>query len=346
MSMAHVGVDITPTSIRHLELLRSHDGLKLGRYGMQDIPQAASPSEDFLSAPEVAAALRKVQRANKLTFVEVSIPEEKAYLFTTEVPSDDPEAVRSHIEFHLEENVPIALVDAVFDYFVIKKNSHKGTDFASVSVVPRQVIEEYTNLFEKCGMTPISFLIENQALSKAIIKQDDLSTYLVVNIRPKKTVLSIVSNQAVQFTSTVNIGGDDFSNAIMKENSCTREEAEIMKRDKGFVRNSENTQFFMSLVNVVSALRDEIQHVCMYWLSHVDKNGKDATASFKIILAGRDSSIIGFREYLALSLRMSVDLANVWVNVLSFDKEIPPIEYLDSLNYATVIGLALPKPNH
>lgn len=68
-------------------------------------------------------------------------------------------------------------------------------------------------------MTPVSFLIENQALTKAIIKENDAATYLVVNMGSKKTVLSIVSDQAVQFTSTVNIGGDDFTNAIMKENN-------------------------------------------------------------------------------------------------------------------------------
>ena len=33
-------------------------------------------------------------------------------------------------------------------------------------------------------------------------------------------------------------------------------------------------------------------------------------------------------------------------NVLSFDDEIPPIEQLDSLNYATAIGLALPRTRH
>jgi len=346
MSMAHVGIDITPTSIRYLELLKSHKGLKLGRFGTQDIPTSETQYENLLANPEVATALKKIQRANKLNFVEVSIPEEKAYLFTAEVPSGDSDAVRSHIEFHLEENVPIALADAVFDYYIIKKNSHKGTDFASVSVVPRQVLEEYIKLFEQCGMTPVSFLIENQALTKAIIKEDDSSTYLVVNMGSKKTVLSIVSEHAVQFTSTVNIGGDDFTNAIMKENNISKEQAEILKKEKGFTRNNENTEFFMSLANVVSALRDEIQRVCTYWLSHADKNGKDPSAPFKIILAGRESSIIGLREYLALSLKMPVDLANVWVNVLSFDNEIPPIEYLDSLNYATVVGLALPKSNH
>ncbi len=203
--------------------------------------------------------------------MEVSIPEEKAYLFTTEIPNGTVEEVRSHIEFHLEENVPISLADAVFDYHIIKKNNKKGTDFASVSVVPRIVIEDYIDLFEKCGMTPVSFLIENTAITRSIISAEDMSTYLVVNIGSAKTVLSIVSEQAVQFTSTVNIGGADFATAIGKEHSITVEQAIKMIQEKGFSRTESNNDFFLSLINVASALRDEIQRVYMYWLSHIDK---------------------------------------------------------------------------
>ncbi len=346
VALPHIGIDIAPTAVRFLELLRSPAGLKLGRYGEQEIPTPVSFSEPLSQNKDLLAALKKLQRANKLEFVEVSIPEEKAYLFTMEVPSGEPETVRAHIEYHLEENVPVSIADAVFDYHIIHKGIKKGIDFASVSVVPREIIEEYIAAFESCGMTPVSFLIENQALSRAIIAEDDMSMCLIVNIGPRKTVLSVVSEKAVQFTSTVNIGGEDFTAAISKEYSLSKEEAERMKHDKGFTRNSENAVFFMSLINAVSALRDEVQRVYTYWLSHVDKSGKDATAPLKIVLAGRDSSIIGFREYMALSLKMPVELANVWVNVLSFDNEIPPIEYLESLNYATVIGLALPKADH
>lgn len=343
IGMPHVGFDISATSIRYVELVKSPDGLKLGKYGTLDVPRPIVFDEKLANNQDLILALKKIQKNNKFDFVEVSIPEEKAYLFTTEIPSGDAETVRNHIEFHLEENVPLALADAVFDYHIIKKNNKKGTDFASVSVVPRAVIEDYVALFEKCGMTPVSFLIENQAITKAIIQSSDVATYLVVNIGRTKTVLSIVSEQAVQFTSTVNIGGEDFALAIAKENAISKEEAEKMIKEKGFVRTKNNNDFFLSLINVASALRDEIQRVYMYWLSHVDKNGKDPNAPFKVLLTGRDASIIGFREYMALSLKVSVDLANVWVNVLSFDTEIPPIEHLDSLNYATAIGLALPK---
>ncbi len=210
MSLSHVGIDISANSIRYLELVRTTNGLTLGAYGEQEIPTTVSFTEPLVSNKDLVAALKKVQRTNRFQFVEVAIPEEKSYLFTTEVPSGDPEAIRNHIEYHLEENVPIALSDAVFDYYIIHRDSKKGVDFASVSVVPQQVIDQYIELFEEAGMTPVSFLIENQALSKAIIPEDDSYMYLVVHIRDKKTVLSIVSEGAVQFTSTVAVGGDDF----------------------------------------------------------------------------------------------------------------------------------------
>lgn len=346
IGMPHVGFDISSNAIRYIELVKSPKGLTLGRFGTQDLSTPVIFDDKLASNQDLVLSLKKIQKANKFNFVEISIPEEKAYLFTMEIPSGENDVVRSHIEFHLEENVPIALADAVFDYHIIKKGNKKGVDFASVSVVPRVVIEDYIALFEKCGMMPVSFLIENQAITRSIISSEDLATYLVVNIGRTKTVLSIVSEQSVQFTSTVNIGGEDFATAIAKENSISKEQAEKMIQEKGFIRTENNNDFFLSLINVASALRDEIQRVYMYWLSHVDKNGKDPNAPFKILLTGRDSSIIGFREYMALSLKVPVDLANVWVNVLSFDQEIPPIEHLDSLNYATVIGLALPKSKY
>ncbi len=343
ISMPRVGVEITSTSVRYMELVKSGRGLRLGRYGTQDIPNGTAAGESLLANKDLSAALKKIQRANRFQFVEVAIPEVDSYLFTTEIPLGDDDSIRSHIEFHLEENVPINLADAVFDYYIIHEDEKKKTGFASVSVVQRAVIEQYIDLFESCGMTPISFLIENQALSRAVVSQEDSSMCLVVHIGLTKTVLSAVSEGAVQFTSTINIGGNDLTAAISKEYGITADEAEKMKRDKGYVKNAENNEFFMSLINAVSALRDEIQRVYMYWQSHGEKSGKDQKKQMKIVLAGRDSSIIGFREYLALSLRVPVELANVWANVFSFEEEIPPIEYLESLDYAVAVGLALPK---
>jgi hypothetical protein len=200
MSMSHVGIDISANNIRYLELIKTAEGLVLGRYGIQKIPTPISFNEPLISNKDLVAGLKKIQRANKFEFVEVSIPEDKSYLFTTEIPSGDEDVIRSHIEFHLEENVPIPLNEAVFDYHVIHRDDKKGVNFASVSVVPQQVIDQYIEVFEEAGMIPVSFLIENQALTKAIIPEDDDCMYLVADFQLRMKRGSFLPLQIPQYT--------------------------------------------------------------------------------------------------------------------------------------------------
>jgi Tfp pilus assembly PilM family ATPase len=63
----------------------------------------------------------------------------------------------------------------------------------------------------------------------------------------------------------------------------------------------------------------------------------------KIILCGRESGLQGLPDYLEATLGLSVELANVWCNVFSFDSYIPQIPRKESLAYASVIGLSLGK---
>ncbi|MEN9649120.1 MAG: type 4 fimbrial biosis protein PilM, type pilus assembly protein PilM [Candidatus Parcubacteria bacterium] len=345
LSMSHVGVDISPTAIRFIGLKRTTHGLALAGFGEQLLLTVTKDFDNIHANADVVAALKKLQRTHKLSFVEVSIPEEKAYLFTTDVPVGDDASIRNNIEFHLEENVPISLSDALFEYYIINKNEKTNMLHVAVSVLPVAVAEDYIELFTSCGMTPVSFLIENQALSKAIIKKGDPNSYLVVNLGFEKTVLSVVSDDAVQFTSTVHIGSEDFTQAIMKEFNVSEQEAEKIKFEKGFSRSKDNESLFLSLINTVSALKDEINRIYVYWQAYQEKVKAQRTINSinHVILAGKDSTLIGFRDYIAMSLKVDVELANVWLNVMSFDNEIPPIEYLESLNYGTAIGLALPK---
>ncbi|MEK7070355.1 MAG: hypothetical protein AAB966_00955, partial [Patescibacteria group bacterium] len=63
----------------------------------------------------------------------------------------------------------------------------------------------------------------------------------------------------------------------------------------------------------------------------------------KLILSGRDSEIVGLKEYLSQSLKIDVQTAEVWGNIFSLNNSVPEINFLDSLNYAVAIGLAAPE---
>lgn len=380
MSMSHVGVDISPISIHVIELLKKDGHLRLGQYGAHQLSSVVDRSQPLVQNEDLIEKLKEIKKTYHLDFVEVAIPEELAYLFTTLLPYGDEETIRNHIELHLEENVPIALADAVFDYHMIAEQTPESEEsdvpapakpadakaddgkpvsaevlqpasrphsfLASVSVVPKAIIDQYIEAFELAGMTPVSFLIENQALSKSIVKKGDLEPRLIVHVGEKKSVISVISNGSVQFTSTVLIGSEDFTLAIMKEYNVSREEAIRMKTERGFQAADGQGSIFLSLINTASALKDEIERIVLYWQSYVDKRpSKKGGKLASIVLSGRDALIIGFKEYLSATVRMPVNIANVWSNIYDIDKKIPEIEYIDSLDYAAAIGLALPKLN-
>ncbi len=355
LEMSHAGFDISSSAVHMAEIIRTARGLKLKCCTEEKLESPILPNESLLSNKNLIDILKKIQKKYKLKFVEISIPEEKAYLFTIEVVDGTKEEIRNRIEMHLEENVPLSLDDAIFDYHRIKKNESTGMQFLAVSVVPVVVINEYIELFESCGMFPISFLIENQALSRAIIKKGDRENYFIVNISHKSTVLSVVNDEAVQFTSTIAIGSEDFTNAIMKGASLDEDAAVSIKFEKGFSRDIGNEAVSNALMSTANLLVEEIRKVFIYWnsinnfksnvdaVSGLPNNGNSSAGVKKILIAGKEAGVVGFRDFLAISLKTPVEVANVWTNILSFENEIPEISMRESLGYGTAFGLALLK---
>lgn len=341
LNLPFVGLDISSKAVRILELKHVGGHMEVGRYGERML-SAPFEVENIASNEELKKVLQSIQREFKLHYVKTTLPEEEAYLFKTDVAEGTPEEMRTAIEFRLEENVPISGEEALFDFHLFKKKADSQYE-ATVTVLPKKTIDSYTKLFLECNMEPLSFLLEPTAISRSVVKRGDASAYIIVNLGEVKTGISIVSDQAIQFTSTVNIGSESFTSAISKEFNVSAEEAEKIKKEKGLVRQDDNTDVFFALANSVSVLKDEIERVFMYWHSHQDKNDASAKNISKVVLCGKDSTMQGLKDHLAISLKVPVELANVWGNLFSFDEVIPPISQEDSLNYAACVGLLLPK---
>ena len=114
-----------------------------------------------------------------------------------------------------------------------------------------------------------------------------------------------------------------------------------MKKEKGLTKSIENKEVFETLLMSISVLRDEISRHYIYWHNSKDKENQEPKHIEKIILCGGDANLMGLLPYLVSSLRIPVELANVWVNVTKFEAGIPQISFAQSLRYATTVGLAL-----
>ena len=342
LKMPAVGIDTSESSIRFLELTADKSGKKLGKFGVQSIPKGLVVDGEIKDVGKFSEELSKLRKKYNLDFVHVSLPEEQAYLFQTIIPaaSKNTGEMRSILEFKLEENVPLKPHEAVFDYEIIGTDTGEELNI-NMAVYPRSVVEGYIEALKGAGLTPLSLEIEAQSIARSVIPSEDSGTYMLVDFGRSRTGIAIVENGFLRFTSTLSVAGESLTTAIRKHFSVTEEEADKIKNEKGFARYKDNTELFELLMSTVSALKDEVNKHYIYWNTRTGGHSDEAHKIKKIILCGGSSNLAGLPDYLSLSIKTPVELANVWENVLSFEDTIPSIEKRNSFAYATAIGLAL-----
>ena len=342
--MSAAGLDISDQAIRFMKFSENKNGLIPKLFGEEKLPQGIIVSGEIIKKDELIKILSSLKQKYSLNFVKVSLPEEKAYFFKTEIPKVENGEIRQSIEFRLEENVPVRVDEAVFDYSVIIED-HMRNDHLDVivSVIPKQLAESYAEVLEKSGLTAVSFEVESKAIARSAIKDGSGGSVMIINIRDRVTVVTLVRGGTVRFTSAFAIGGNLITEALQKNFSVSFSEAEKIKNEKLYSENKESIAIFFSLANIVSVIKDEIGKFYTYWLAKNDSSGESGGKISKIILCGKDAAIVGLKEYLSQNLKIEVETAQVWTNVLSLNDRLPEINFLESLNFAVAIGLAIPQ---
>lgn len=314
MSFEHAGIDIGTNHVRHISFNKKGEYFDIKSFGVCSIPTLYKGSV-LSEQSELLLVLKKIQKEYAYRYVEVSLPEDLVYIYTMEVDGVDEESVRAQVEFRIEENVPLKVDEAVFDVTPVMYLKEFNKSLVSVAVVSKKSIDEYIDLFRKASMEIVSFLVQNQALSKTLIRSEDKNPYCMVTVEQRNIVVSVVSSGIVLYTSTLN--------------------QSVFKNDLTI----EKTEVFQDLVR-------DIYKIIVFWLSYIEKNQRYHFTPLKaIILSSTHKEILesDFANTLHRELMLDVYIADVWVNVPMKQDTVPDIQKKDSHQYATAIGLAMPK---
>jgi type IV pilus assembly protein PilM len=203
-----------------------------------------------------------------------------------------------------------------------------------------RVIEESLSAFDEAGVTVRSIEGEMFSMPRSLLRPDDGETVLLIDIGRTTTKLAVVAGGVPRFATTLDIGGHALTIAIQKHFGVTAEEARRVKAERGIVGMEGNEEYIQAMLSTVSVIREEILRRLDYWQSRaVAGSGREPVA--RAILVGGNATVRGLPEYLEASMKVPVALGDVFTNLASRDVWLPPIDYLESLAYATAIGLAL-----
>ncbi len=344
ISFSSVGVDISDTSLKYIQLERKHShdvDLTLKYWGDIDIPEGSLERGNVKDPKRLVEVLTEVRKRCNAEYVRISLPEERAYLFETVIKRGvTAREVREQLEFKLEENVPLSPRDAYFDYNIVGRDKETGDFKTAVAVYSKETIDVYYEACRSAKVIPLSFEIEAEAIARASVPQDHPGTYMIVDFGKTRTGVGIVHKGTLMYTSTIEVSGYALSMALRKElGDQTEAELTAIKNTKGLRNTPDNAKAYKVFKSTIGALAEELEVRIHYW--NTRDNNKAEREINRVVLCGGSSNLLGLPEELTQLLCVETERAHVWQNAFSLESFIPPITERYSFGYATAIGLAL-----
>ncbi len=317
LSFDPVSIDISSKKIRVMKLKNSHGNSLPEIYKEIEIDKKCdiiniSKTKDINSeeAKILVETLSKLKKELKLKFVAVALPEIETYIYKIQLPKEALKNIYSAVQFSIEENVPLSMVDAVFDYSILDDEEllKKGKIDIVVMVFPKNVISVYTTILNQAGLFPVCFQSESIASAAAVIKSGDKDPYLLIRLLDDRTNVAIVERNTVQYSSSVSVGMN-----------------EIISNQNG---------------DKATELKNALNKLLVFWFTNRNF-GEEHKKIKTAYIIGENSSSQEIDEFLERHLKINVETGNVWSNCFDINEFVPKINKNDSLNYAVAIGLAL-----
>ncbi|MFH0839945.1 MAG: type IV pilus assembly protein PilM [Candidatus Omnitrophota bacterium] len=326
----HIGIDIGSYSVKTVELAQEKDIFRIKNMGYARVKKANS-TESLLEAISESVSMAKIA-PNK--DVNVAISGSSVVVRFIELPRMSEDELKNAIIFEAEKYIPFSVNDIIIDHQLIIPHLADNKMLVLLIAAKKDVINERLEVINKAGLSVnvidvASLAGVNVFLTMAGRKKDEVAA--IINIGAKGTDISIVSDDILYFTRSIQVGGDELTKALSDSLSLGQKEAEELKINPG-----ERAQEVSECVKtVLYTIADEIRLSFSYYENQSGRN------IGKIYLAGGTAKSMNIGDM--LHERLDVD-TELWEPIASMAMESSiKAELADSLKYqmSTAIGLAL-----
>ncbi len=339
------GIDISDASIKWLVLSPYQSRYRIETYGELPLEPGIVVNGAIKDIGALGHSLAEVKKyLGGVECAHAALPEEAAYVFEMHVPEGtDYSQTISMIEFGFEGRVPITPGAAVFDFDVIQKHDDGVGEDIGVAVFSRELAGSYVAAFEAADIQLLSLEVEARSIARTISSGAlDEPITLLVDFGRARTGFAVLKRGIPIFTSTVEVGGDMITHAVMEKLSLSEGDAQVFKNEQGLLSDAgPKSPGIEAIAGTASALADEVTRHYHYWDTRRNEMGDRVTPVGRVILVGGSANLKGLSGYIAGRVQAPTAVADIWRRVFNFDEYIPPLNSRSSLQYATAAGLAL-----
>lgn len=314
-----VGIDITSTSVKVLELKRTAGSYKVESYAVEPLPTNAVVEKNISDVDAVGNSIRRaMKRANSKTdFCAIAVPASAAISKLITMPSGlNDEDLESQVQLEADQYIPYALDEVELDFEVLgPTEGNPDTVDVLLAASRSENVDMRTTAVELAGMGCRVVDIESYSMEGAcqlLHDMDDTSVVAVIDIGATMTSINVMLNGQLIYTREQAFGGRQLTEEIMRRFGLSYDEAGLAKKEGGLPDN-----YVLEVLNPFKeTLVQQVHRLLQFFYAANQYNEVS-----QIILAGGCATIPGIDELVENKMNVRTSIANPF-NGMSFSTKI------------------------
>jgi type IV pilus assembly protein PilM len=306
---ALIGVDISSSSVKMVELSLSGSTYSLDRYVIELLPKDAVTDGNIANMDVVVEAVRRAwrQMGSKIKNVSIALPAAAVITKKILVPSGLTEReLEMQVETEANQYIPFSLDEVNLDFQVLGVSPiAPDEEEVLIAAAKKEKVDERVAVIEAAGLRAVVLDVESYATQAAfelmqpqLPNNGDNQIVAVVDIGATAMHMNIFKDGQSIYSRDQAYAGNQLTQEIQRKFNMSSDEAEQAKKHGGLPENYEPEV----LQPFIDTLALEISRSLQFFYTSSNYNAVD-----HILLAGGCSAIYGLDD--AVSSRTNVSSA-------------------------------------
>lgn len=342
------GFDIGHGTIKVAQFSPARNGMLVQGYGFATF-DAKAIKDGVIENLEVVAQSAHGLLTNSMigaittNRAALSLPVSQSFTKILELPKLKKHELDDAVNHQVEQYVPVPFDQLYIDYEITNrsfKDEESGEVKQEVVMVAakKTIVDSYLKLFEVLGLEIELIETTTSAIMRAVrFSQDSNKPVVVIDFGSKSCDLTVY-DENIRVTSTVDVGGESVTSALVKGLGISEKEAYAIKSKYGLGPSKQQQAINKALEPILKQIVSEINKVIRYH----DERSKGAQKIDQIVTIGGGSNMPGLREYIAKQTKLETLAYDPWkkIDFGSLQRPHPQEAFL----YTTATGSALWNP--
>ena len=325
--------------------VKGKSGLTLTAYGAADLTGLDWEAEGSAEAVLVPALRETAKTAGiKPGPLNLALNGQMVFPRFTKFPTVAADKLDELVRYEVEQEVPFPIDDIVFDHQFLGQTA-EGDTAAMIVAAKLDQVTKVTDAVAAAGFNPVVVDAGPMAVLNALRRSYPGLTggTIVLDIGAKTTSLILVENEKIYLRS-ITVAGNAITKEIAQAFACTTEEAEALKRERGYVSLGGVTEDADEISDRVSKLvRTALTRLHAEILRSINfyRSQQGGSAPQRMFITGGSAVLPQIDEFFRETLKIDVDFLNPFGGI-SFGSKIDTTALeTDAFTLAESAGLAL-----